>query len=150
MKQQRNSLFSFPNHYLDTLKLTMKPFVLFLTLFILLISCKKSNSDDATVQYQFTSDVSAAYKMEYGDADMVHTETFQGTSWSKTVILKRDPAVGNIRIARLVAYPPSNWGSTDKAHVNIKILVDGSVKVDKDTLMTTSNTGPGIFEIYSF
>src|SRR6187397_111374 len=115
----------------------MKRFVLFLSIVILSVSCKKTKSDDTTVQYQFTSDVSANYKIEYADADMVHTENFQGTSWSKFVVLKKDPAVGNIRIARLVAYPPSTWANTtDKAHVNLKILVNGTAQVNKDTLIT--------------
>jgi hypothetical protein len=56
----------------------MRRFVLFLSIVILSISCKKSSSGDATVQYQFTSDVPASYKIEYADADMVHTESFQG------------------------------------------------------------------------
>jgi hypothetical protein len=130
----------------------MKRFVLFLSIVVLSVSCKKnSSSDDATVQYQFTSDVSASYKIEYADADMVHTENFQGTSWSKSVVLKKDPAVGNIRIARLVAYPPSTWANTtDKAHVNLKILVNGTAQVNKDTLITGSHASSGIFEIYSF
>ena len=129
----------------------MRQFVLLLVITFFSISCKKSSSGDASVQYQFTSDVSATYKIDYADAEMVHTESFQGTSWSKSVVLKRDPSVANIRIARLVAYPPSGWSSTtDKAHVNLKILVDGVVQINQDTLMTGSNAGAGIFEIYSF
>jgi hypothetical protein len=129
----------------------MRRFVLFLTIVVLSVSCKKSSSGDATVQYQFSSDVSASYKIEYADAEMVHTENFQGTSWSKSVVLKSDPSVGNIRIARLVVYPPSGWASTtDKAHVNLKIVVDGTTQVNKDTLMTGSHASSGIFEIYSF
>jgi hypothetical protein len=129
----------------------MRQFVLFLTIIFLSVSCKKTSSGDASVQYQFTSDVSANYKIEYADADMVHTESFQGTSWSKSVVLKSDPALANIRLARLVAYPPSTWANTtDKAHVNLKILVNGTVEVNKDTLMTGSHVGSGILEIYSF
>jgi hypothetical protein len=129
----------------------MRRFVLFLSIVILSTSCKKSSSGDATVQYQFTSDVPASYKIEYADADMVHTESFQGTSWSKSVVLKSDPSVNNIRIARLVAYPPSSWANTtNQAHVNLKILVDGTAQVNKDTLMTGSHAGSGIFQIYSF
>jgi hypothetical protein len=130
----------------------MKQFVLFLTIILLSVSCKKSGSDDASVQYQFSSDVSATYKIEYSsDVDMVSTESFQGTSWSKSVIAKRNPSFANIALARLVVYAPSTWANTaNNAHVNLKIVVDGAVKVNKDTLMTASNIDMGIFELLSF
>jgi hypothetical protein len=131
----------------------MKKIILFAIIVFLSVSCKKSsNSDGSSVQYQFTSDVSATYTIEYSsDVDMVNTETFQGTSWSKTVTAKRNPGFANITTTRLVAYPPSTWtNTTTKAHVNLKILVNGNVKANTDTVMTASNVGGGIFEIYTF
>jgi hypothetical protein len=130
----------------------MKQFVLLLTVIFLSVSCKKSGSDDASVQYEFTSDISSTYRIEYSsDVDMVNTESFQGTSWSKSVIAKRNPNFSNIALARLVVYPPSSWANTaSKAHVNLKIVVNGAVKVNKDTLMTASNVDMGIFELLSF
>ena len=130
----------------------MKQFVLLLTVIFLSVSCKKSGSDDASVQYEFNSDISSTYRIEYSsDVDMVNTESFQGTSWSKSVIAKRNPNFSNIALARLVVYPPSSWANTaNKAHVNLKIVVNGAVKVNKDTLMTASNVDMGIFELLSF
>jgi hypothetical protein len=130
----------------------MKQFVLLLTVIFLSVSCKKSGSDDASVQYEFNSDISSTYRIEYSsDVDMVNTESFQGTSWSKSVIAKRNPNFSNIALARLVVYAPSSWANTvNKAHVNLKIVVNGAVNVNKDTLMTASNVDMGIFELLSF
>lgn len=130
----------------------MRQFLLVLAVIYLSVSCKKGDSDNANVQYEFSSDVPATYKIEYSsDIDMVQTENFQGTSWSKSVIAKRNPAFANIRLARMVAYAPSGWANTtNTAHVNLKIIVDGNVKVNKDTLMTASNVNVGIFELISF
>jgi len=130
----------------------MRKSVLFLAIIFLSVSCKKSGFDDASVQYEFSSDVSAIYRVEYAsDVDMVNTESFQGTSWSKSVIAKRNPAFSNIALARLVVYAPSTWANTaNKAHVNLKIVVNGDVKVNKDTLMTAANVDMGIFELLSF
>lgn len=131
----------------------MKKIVLFAAIIFLSVSCKKSsNSDGSSVQYQFSSDVSATYKIEYAsDVDMVNTETFGGTSWSKTVTAKRNSGFANITTARLVVYPPSAWtNTTTKAHVNLKILVNGTVKANTDTVMTALNVSGGIFQIYTF
>ena len=130
----------------------MRKIVLFFAITLLSISCKKSGSDGSSVQYEFTSDVSAIYTIEYSsDVDIVHTETFQGTSWSKSVIAKPNSAFANITTARLVAYPPSTWANTtNSAHENLKILVNGNEKAKTDSLMTASNVGIGIFMLYTF
>ena len=126
----------------------MRRILLFLSIILLSVSCKKSNNGGSTVEYKFTSDVSASYKIEYSsDVDNVNTETFQGTSWTKTVILKRNPSFANISTARLVAYPPSTWpASVTSAHVNLKILVNGVEKANSDTVMTTGS----VFQLYTF
>lgn len=138
--------------YLNPIKLAMKRIALLLAVIFFCLSCKKSGSDSSTVQYTFTSDVAASYTVEYSsDVNNVQRETFQGTSWSKTVTLKPDPGFNNIKTARLVAYPPSTWANTtNKAHVNLKISVDGSVKSNTDTTMTASHVGSGILQIYTY
>lgn len=126
----------------------MRKIVLFLTVILLSVSCKKSKPEGSSVEYKFTSDVSASYKIEYSSGvDMLNTETFQGISWSKTVILNRNPDFANITTARLVVYPPSTWpASINSAHVNLKILVDGIEKVNTDTVLTNGS----VFQLYTF
>jgi hypothetical protein len=126
--------------------------LLFLMVISLSVSCRKSASGSTGVQYQFSADVSASYTIEYSsDIGTIHTETLQGKSWSKAVTAKTNADLGNITTARLVVYPPAAWANTaNSAHVNLKILVNGSEKANTDSVMTSSNIGIGILQLYTF
>lgn len=130
----------------------MKKIALYLSLISLFISCSKSDKDGSNFRYEFTSDVSATYTIEYtsGISDL-YEETFQGTTWTKTVIAKPDPGFLNVTTGSVTVTPPASWkNTTNSAHVTLKIFVEGSEKARTDSVMTAANVGIGIRELYSF
>lgn len=117
----------------------------------MLSACRKSHSDNTTIKYEFTTDVSAKYPLYYAVSNnSTAAIIFSGTSWSHNVIISKSFRPDSFSVARLTAYPPSDWaGTNNNAHINLKISIDGDEKVNIDTL-TTSADSSGITELYTF
>ena len=130
----------------------MKRALLFVSVVLLSVACKKSPADITTIRYEFTSDVSASYQLDYATSKSDVTATIlNGTMWSQNIVVSTDSLTHFLTVAKLTARPPSAWANTaNSAHVNLRISVNGEEKVSKDTLMEDAASGAGISISYSF
>ncbi|MEO7489152.1 MAG: hypothetical protein ABIU77_18710 [Ferruginibacter sp.] len=131
----------------------MKKAVLYILVFVLILSsCKKDGSGSRSVRYEFTSNISANYKMQYATDNNSHLiETFTGTTWTKSVSMIKQEGIGNVNVARLTVYPPAAWANAaTSAKIMIKIFVNNEQKIATDTVLNASNIDAGIFSIISF
>ena len=116
----------------------------------LLFSCSKDKKFD--VKYEFSSDVSANYTIQYATSnDQLATETVTSTSWSKDVTMKRSNDIGAIAGGSLTVFPPAAWATTsDKANITLKIFANGDLKESSDTTLTGANLDQGIRILATF
>ncbi len=131
----------------------MKKSIFYLVAFVLIaVCCKKSGTDSSAVRYEFNSDVSAEYKLEYSiDNNTLSTETITGTSWTKTVSMVKQKGIGNVNVAKLTVYPPAAWANTaTSANVMLKIFVDNNQKIATEKLLNASHINTGVFSLISF
>lgn len=131
----------------------MKKSFLYIVAFVLMLaSCKKSGPASSTVRYEFNSNVSAEYKLQYAtDNNSQLTETFTGTTWTKSVSVIKHEGIGNVNVARLTVYPPAAWANTStSANIMMKIFVNNNQKTATDTVLNASHINAGVFTIISF
>ncbi len=124
-----------------------------LSLLFLLNSCKKKDNNTADVRYEFTSDISAAYKIEYvSSKDAFSSTTINSDNWkSQTYKIAKEEDSFAPNIVRVNVYPPQAWVNTNtQANINMKIYVDGQLLEDSDHVLTGADFEVGVFDIVSF
>ncbi|MEO8795703.1 MAG: hypothetical protein ABI390_09565 [Daejeonella sp.] len=124
-----------------------------LSLFLLLNSCKKKDNNTADVRYEFTSDISAAYKIEYvSSKDAFSSVTINSDNWkSQTFKILKEEDTFAPNIVRINVYPPQAWvNSNTQANINLKIYVDGELMQDSDHVLSGADFEIGVFDIVSF
>ena len=124
---------------------------MFLLIILLLSGCRKSHPDMTTIKYEFTAGVPANYQLYYAVSNnSVAALIFNGGSWSQSLGVSKSSRPDTFSVARLTVYPPSDWsGTTNIAHINLRISINGDEKANVDTIMTGIDSS-GITGLYAF
>lgn len=129
--------------------------IFFLCMCIVLISffsCSKdsagpnpvnpSNNNPIIIKYEFTSNLTAAYRFAYKQDTTFLDEIMTTQVWSKIVNVSRNTTS---RVAKFSVYPPEIWvGTPTQANVNLKLSVDGVVKKDTSGILAGFDRALGI------
>ena len=112
---------------------------------VFLFACKKDSTNPGnnntggvgtttSIRYEFSADVSGAYKLTAQAATWTHDETISGSSWSKTIT--SPPKTAATDTAYLIVYAPDSWQNTpNQANVTLKIFVNNAEKASRSFVL---------------